>query len=472
MPVRLRIALLFTISVTTILLIVGSVVYYISYHNRLSFIKTRLTNRANNIANFLTNTAVFHSELIQKIDASTAGAGRDKELHVFDRNNTKVYGYSDRPADTVTIDQRLLNEIRSDRNIYFTQGKKEAIGIYNADADIVIVSATDDETGKKSLLQLKITLWLSLLGGAVISLAGGYFFAGRLLRPIRNIADKVNEISAKSLAQRIPTGRTRDEWHYLSSTLNQLLNRLQQAMEMHRRFISNASHELFTPLTSISNRLEVSLQRDREAEDYKNVMQSIHKDVLHMNKLTQTLLEFAQASGGDGGLEIHPVRVDEVLLRLPAELARLNSQYTVMLEFDDLPTEEDQLLVFGNEELLFTAVKNIVINACKYSSNKQALVKLYAGGEEIRIDVIDNGPGISSVEMTRIFQPFYRGESVGTLPGFGLGLSLTSRIIKLHKGRVSVKSDVDKGTVFTILLPAAFNEKETPENETRPLTEA
>lgn len=460
MPVRLRIALLFTASVFTILLIVGSVVYYISYRSRLNLVKTRLTNRANNIASFLNQTDVFNSQLIQKIDTSTAGSVRDKEVQVYDQDNRKVYAYSDRPTDTLVIDTAILNLARIKEDIYFTKGRKEAIAIYNKEADIVIISATFDEPGKKNLFQLKITLWLSLLGGIVISLGGGYFFAGRLLRPIKEIADKVNDISAKSLTQRILTGTAKDEWHYLSSTLNQLLNRLQRAMEMHRRFISNASHELSTPLASISNQLEVSLQRNREAGEYRNVMLSVHKDVLHMNKLTQTLLEFAKTSGGEGGLEIQPVRVDEIILRLPAELAKVNSRYVVLLEFGDLPADEDHLLVFGNEELLFSAVKNIVVNACKYTTDNRALVKLKTGLDEIRIEIIDNGPGISPTEIGNIFQPFFRGDSVSSVPGFGLGLSLAKRIIKLHKGRIQVQSGIKDGTTFTIFLPAAFRQDE------------
>lgn len=460
MPVRLRISLLFTAFVFTILLIVGSVVYYISYRNRLNLVKTRLTNRANNIASFLNQSEVFNNQLIQKIDTSTAVSVRDKEMQVYDRDNRKVYAYSDRQNDTLVIDTAMLSLVRTEGSYFFTKGKKEAIAIYNEQADIVIVSATLDEPGKLNLLQLKITLWSSLLGGVIISLAGGYFFAGRLLRPIKEIADKVNEISAKSLTQRIATGAAKDEWHYLSSTLNELLNRLEQAMEMHRRFISNASHELSTPLASISNQLEVSMQRDREAQEYRNVMISVQKNVLHMNKLTQTLLEFARASGGEGGLEIQPVRVDEVILRLPAELSKINGRYVVLLEFGELPVEEDHLLVFGNEELLFTAVKNIVINACKYTTDNRAFVKLRAGIGEIRIEIIDNGPGLSPRDIAHIFQPFYRGDSVGSLPGFGLGLSLANRIIKLHKGQIQVASDLRTGTTFTIILPAAFRQDE------------
>jgi signal transduction histidine kinase len=239
----------------------------------------------------------------------------------------------------------------------------------------------------------------------------------------------------------------------LSTTLNALLNRLQQSFDLQKRFIANASHELSTPLTSISSQIEVSLQRERAAEEYRKVMKSIHQDVLHMSKLTQTLLEFAKASGSAGGLEIALVRIDEVLFRLPSDIAKMNKAYSVSFEFGELPAEDDKLLVFGNEELLFTAIKNIVMNACKYSHNHEAVVKLVVQTEEIIITVQDTGIGIPEAELAHIFQPFYRVNDNRIKEGFGLGLSLASRIIKLHKGEINVLSTLGKGTVFTISIP-------------------
>lgn len=461
MPVRLRIAMLFTLLVLTIFLIVGSVVYYISYRNRLEAVKTRLSNRAINIAGFLRQTEVFSSQLIQKIDTVTA-TGRNKEVQVYNEANQKVYAYSDRTNDTLVIDTALLNRARRKKQLYFVRGMKEAIAVYDQFNNVVIISATFDEQGKKQLFQLKITLWFGLFGCVLISWFGGYFFAGRLLRPVKSIANEVNDISARNLAQRIHTGDAKDEWHYLSSTLNLLLDRLQQTLDMHRRFISNASHELSMPLASVISQLEVLLQRDRSPSEYRNVLTSVRHDALHLSKLIQTLLEFSKASGSESGLEIQPVRIDEVLLRLPAELARMNKEYIVLLGFDDLPEDEDRLFVFGNEELLFTAIKNIVVNACKYTTGHRALVRASTKENEIHVEIIDNGPGMSAEELDQIFQPFYRGGTVAALPGFGLGLPLVKRIINLHKGMIQVNSNVKTGTTFLVKLPAAFQPTTTP----------
>jgi signal transduction histidine kinase len=230
---------------------------------------------------------------------------------------------------------------------------------------------------------------------------------------------------------------------------------LQDSFETQRRFVSNASHELSTPLTAISSQLEVSLQKSREAQQYRHVMESVYQDVRHLSKLTQTLLEFAQASGDPGGLNILPVRMDEILMSLPAEMKKSNPGYLVVLSFDDMPADEHKLIVFGNAELLFTAIKNIVSNACKYSDDHKAIIRLKAEAETITIAIIDKGMGIPAPELKFIFQPFYRVNTATQQSGFGLGLSLANRIIKLHKGNITVSSTPGQGTEFLVTLPTA-----------------
>jgi signal transduction histidine kinase len=460
MPVRTRITLLFTLLVVGILTLVCVSVYYFSYTNRIKDIQTRLANRAITTGRLLSQGGIFDQALIRKIDASTSVAMRDKVVEAYDNFDKRIYWYSDTPADTLRTDKPILNKARNSKeSIYFTQGKKDAIAYYYDDETscFVIIAAAYDEAGNEKLAHLRLVLSLSFIGGILTSVIGGYFFSIRLLHPLRRIADEVNDISARNLTRRIGAtgGNPRDEWNYLSDTLNQLLNRLQESFEIQGRFIANASHELSTPLTSISSQLEVALQRARSTGEYRQVIQSVYQDARQLGKLTQTLLEFARASGTASGLEIDLIRIDEILLRLPGEITKINPLFSVTLDFDRLPETEEELLVFGNEELLFTAIRNIVSNACKYSEDHHATVRLSVVSGEIRISVEDQGRGISEQEWENIFQPFYRTEDGHAVPGFGLGLSLARRIMQLHKGSITVDSVIGKGSIFYIRLPAA-----------------
>jgi len=460
MPVRNRITLLFTLLVVGILTLVCSSVYYFSYTNRIKDIQTRLANRAITTGRLLSQGGIFDQALIRKIDASTSVAMRDKIVEAYDNNDHRIYWYSDSAVDTLRVDTMVLGKARASKeSIYFKQGVNDAIAYYyNDDSScFVIIAAAYDEQGNEKLRHLRLVLSLSFIGGILTSIIGGYLFSISLLYPLRRIADEVNEISARNLTRRIRSTAeaSRDEWYYLADTLNQLLNRLQQSFEIQGRFIANASHELSTPLTSISSQLEVALQRVRTIEEYRQVINSVYQDTRQLSKLTQTLLEFARASGTAAGLEIDLIRIDEILLRLPGEITKANPLFTVTLDFIGLPEAEEELLVFGNEELLFTAIRNIVSNACKYSDDHHAVVRLWVEAKEMRISVEDKGKGISPEEWENIFQPFYRADDGHGVPGFGLGLSLARRILQLHKGSVSVDSVVGKGSIFYIRLPTA-----------------
>jgi two-component system, OmpR family, sensor histidine kinase ArlS len=459
MPVRLRITLLFVIIVMIILTLVCGGIYYFSYTARENNINRRLTNRAITTARLLGQREIFDQRLVQRIDSLTTLALKNKVVQAYDYQNKKIYSYSDVPHDTLHIVEDVLDDARVKGAQFFKVEEKEAVAFHYSDQNtrIVVVSAAEDVEGKESLQTLRNILVAGFLVGTTFVLVTGYIFSASLLLPVKKIAADVEEISAHNLTRRIKTGTTKDEWYQLSNTLNRLLNRLQESFELQRRFISNASHELSTPLTSISSQLEVSLQREREAGEYKQVMQSIYQDVRHMSKLVQTLLEFAKASGNTAGLEIAPVRIDEILLRMPAEMAKLNKEYNVALSFIDLPDDEARLLVYGNEALLFTAIRNIVLNACKYSGNHLATIRLHTIGNTIHVDVTDTGKGIPRDKLKTIFQPFYRVEENIATEGFGLGLSLAEKIIKLHKGTLEVSSTTGVGSTFSITFPASIS---------------
>lgn len=457
MPVRLRITFLFTLLVLIILGFVCLSIYYFSAASRLNTIKTRLANRAITSSRLLTHGGYIDQSLMRRVDSLTTLALMKKSVQVYDSSRRLIYYYSDIAGDSISIDTEILEVTKENGDYYFERNGKEAVAYYNANnpEGIIVICAGEDVDGNKNLQQLETILAFSFICGTLLSFAGGLFFSRGLLQPVRKITAEVKDISAHNLDRRIHTSRSRDEWQELSVTLNQLLDRLKESFELQRRFISNASHELSTPLTLVSSQLEISLQRKRNEEEYRSTIAMVLKDVQHMNNLVQTLLKFATASGNPGGLHLDMVRIDEVLMRLPGEIRSRDEQSSVSLHFSPLPEYEEQLLVYGNEELLFTAIQNIVTNACKYSPDHHADVYLAFSERGFVVSIADKGIGVEKKELENIFQPFYRIRQAGNTKGFGLGLSLASRIIKLHKGEMKVTSVVGTGTTFIIELPAA-----------------
>jgi two-component system sensor histidine kinase ArlS len=456
MPVRLRITFLFTILVMVVLFLVCGSIYYFSWLERTDMIRTRLTNRAKTTARLLAQKESFDQGLVRRIDSLTTISLVNKSVQAYNYQNEQVYKYSDNPGDSIPVTAKLLDNARVSGSYFFRSGNKEAVAYHYTDMNsrMVVISAAEDVDGIRNLRNLLNILTLSYTIAISIILVTGYFFSKSLLRPVKRITDDVTEISAQNLARRIKTNNSKDEWNALSRTLNDLLDRLQESFEMQRRFISNASHELSTPLTSISSQIEVALQRDRDNSAYRDVLASVLQDVKQMSKLTQTLLDFAKASGDQGGLEITAIRMDEVLMGLPLAVSKLDPSYGVQIKFEQPPENEKDLLVFGNETLISTALINIISNGCKYSPDHTTIVDLFTTRGQIKIVITDNGRGIPEEEQRNIFQPFYRVDNNSSTKGYGLGLSLAEKIIRLHRGNIEVHSSKDGGTQFIILFPS------------------
>jgi two-component system sensor histidine kinase ArlS len=458
MKIRNRITLLFTALVTSLLLILCLSIYYVSELNRQKDMQRRMRYRSFNTINLLSRVKGINPEVMKRIDSAFVMTFRDKSIVVYDSSNTEIYTFADPGVIPYRVAVSAISAVPANKETYFTlPDKREAMIISKVDAHRRFTAVTTgfDHDGIEKMSQLRTILLFSFFSGSLITFLSGWFFSLRLVIPIKKISNEVKEISSQNLSRRIQVNEPRDELDELSATFNDLLTRLQQSFEIQRRFIANASHELSTPLTSISSQLEITLQNDRQADEYRAVIKSVYEDVKNLNRLTRSLLEIAKASGTSYGMDLTLVRIDELLMRLPGDIRRNEANYQVDLDFDSFPDSDDNMFVFGNSDLLYSAIKNIVSNACKFSSNQTALVFLSFGHNELMVKVKNIGSVIAPAEQALIFQPFYRSQSGTEVAGFGLGLPLASRIVNMHKGNIQLVSDENQGTIFTITLPVA-----------------
>jgi K+-sensing histidine kinase KdpD len=164
------------------------------------------------------------------------------------------------------------------------------------------------------------------------------------------------------------------------------------------------------------------------------------------------LLEIAKA-GSHGLISLERARLDEILIKAHSEVLRGNNQYKIELAFPDLPEDENECMIFGNATLLHSAFKNIMENGCKYSPDNKTKVDLLFKGKEVEIIFSNKSEFLPSEEIEKLFEPFYRSSNAGSKPGVGLGLTLTQRIIGLHKGSLTIHSEKNEGTTISIILP-------------------
>ena len=448
--------MIFTLLVTLILLVLGIAIYYFSALNRQSQFSQRLKNRALTNARLLIELEEMNKPLLKKIDSLTMNLLFEERILIYDGQNNLVYVNRSEITQPALPDSMMLNKVRANKDYRFRIKEYDGIGtMYNEKAaDYVIVATAVDRVGLTALSQLKRILLLSGLAGILITTLIGYFFSINLLRPLARINTEMNEISFQNISKRIVTDNRKDELNELAKTFNSLLERLETSFNNQKSFIANASHELSTPLAAVSSQLEVALLQNRSEKEYKTVLASVQEDVVRLNNLVRKLLELAKAGTGKG-ISLEPVRIDEIMLTTVEEVTSLHPAYQVHLSFDAIPEDEALCYIYGNEELLFIAFKNIIENACKYSSAHKAWVNIEIRTDKKIIRVKDKGIGMTQEEIQKVFEPFFRSEKAGSISdGLGLGLSMSSGIIRLHKGEITIDSEPDKGSTFSITLPS------------------
>jgi signal transduction histidine kinase len=442
--------------VTFIFLLLGSGVYYLSSLNRKSEFSQRLRNRALTTSRLLVELEEISKPLLKKIDSLTMNLLFEESISIYTDKNELFYSNRSSIADPVRPTNAMLEKIRKEKEYRFSIGKYEGIGtIYRGKInDYLVVATAIDKTGRNALEQLKRILLFSGLAGIVITMLVGYFFSINLLRPLANINNEMNAISFQNISRRITTSNQKDELNELAKTFNSLLERLEASFNNQKSFIANASHELSTPLAAISSQLEVALLQNRSDSEYKKVLASVQEDVVLLNNLVKKLLELAKAGAGKG-IDLEPVRIDEIMLSAVEEINKLHADYHIYFSFDEMPEDEALCYIYGNEELLFIAFKNIIENACKYSPSHKAWVSIDIKPGKKIIKIKDEGIGIPQEEISKIFEPFFRSQKAETISqGLGLGLSMSSGIIRLHKGEINIESQPGKGSTFTITLPS------------------
>lgn len=455
MKIRTRLTLLFTIVVASILCLFSLGVYYFSAKYRSWEFYNRLRDKARTTARLLIEIDEVDATLLKIIDRNNLTSLPQEQVIVYNALNQIIYD-SDENPNTKAASKQFLNHIRSEKLIRFKDGQKEVVGVlvtYKEDHYVVIASALD-RYGLSKLRNLEIVLIIGWLGSLVVVAVAGWMYAGRAINPMSEIVQQVDKITVSNMNLRVYEGKGKDEISQLAITFNRMLDRLQQAFEIQRSFVANASHELRTPLTIITGQIEVTLIKRRTVEEYEKHLKSILSDIISLNKLSNNLLELAQVSMEIPAQPLQAVQVDELIYQAALTLNSKYPGYHVSFEFEDLATDDEHGFIgIGDATLLSTAFLNLMENACKFSSDKTVKVILGAEPLFLKIQFIDKGIGIAQPEIKHIFEPFYRAGNAKVIKGHGIGLSLTQKIIELHKGSITVVSSLNEGTTFTILLP-------------------
>lgn len=316
-----------------------------------------------------------------------------------------------------------------------------------------------DVTLENKFLDFLFTVLLVTGGvGSIVAIIIGYFTTRKTLEPIEKITGTAQSLSVSDLGERLKIEGPDDELTDLARTFNSMLARLEKSFARQQEFVSDASHELRTPVSVIQGYIDLLDRWGKHEEEVRDeAINAIKNEVSNINHLLENLLFLAR--GESDNVEINKERfvlnkiltevIDET--RMLADDIRINSQIEENIEF------------YGDRKMIKQLVRIFVDNSIKYTSaGGEITVSFSQDKEKVEIIVADTGCGIPEKDVPHIFERFYQVDksrsSFGKKGGSGLGLSIARWIIDVHEGEVNVDSRVGEGTKITVIFPRGLDE--------------
>jgi len=449
MKLKTKFALMFSAFGGLIIAFFAITIYLLSAEYREEQFISRLKDKALTMSHLL-----FQVEVIDENILNTINENRwvlpDERVIIYDYNLTLIYNSN--PSIELEIDDNIIKTIIEKEEIKLKLNNSEVIGFtyqYN-NSSYIIISSAFDRFGYGKLKHLKYVLIISYLFSIVLVYLFGSIFSYSALKPITSFVENIENISINNINTQLKHKTSNNEIGRLTNAFNNMLSRIYNAFEIQKSFVSNASHEFRTPLTSIIGNIDLSLIKERSNEEYKEFLISIREDISNLTKITNDLLIMAQIDLEKQKESTEIIRLDEVLLLSQGEIIKYNPEYKINISFKEIPEDELLLSICANETIIKVLFINLIDNACKFSPNKSVNIQIVPKNDKTHIIFTDNGIGIPKDEIENITRPFFRASNSQDIKGHGLGLSIVNQIIKTYDGDLLIESNAGKGTTITI----------------------
>ena len=454
MKIKTKLTLQNTCVTAAVFLLCMVLIYLVSEHTRSRTFFHDLKSEAVTKAHLFLQNQV-DAQTMQSIYLNNKKFINEVEVAVYSIDFRMLY-HDAIQNDIIKEDHAMVDRILKKKEMEFFIGKYQAIGMLYSfgGKDYIVTAAAYDGYGYGNLFELQKTLLILFVVGLSLLFVAGYFLARASLKPIRDIVREAETITALHINRRLPVKNEKDELGELSTAFNALLERLEVSFNSQKMFVSNVSHEIRTPLAALIAELDLSLQKERTGEQYRQAMQNVLQDARRMNSLVDGLLNLAKADYQKEQIKMQEIRLDELLLDVREVILRAHPDYHIDLLFEQEEADDDRMItVRGNLYLLNIAFSNLIENNCKYSADKSSFVQISYWDKWTIVRLSDAGVGMSETDKQHLFTLFYRGVQDKEVGGHGIGMTLSQKIIHLHQGNISVHSQQGEGTTFVVELP-------------------
>jgi len=459
--IRAKLITLYVAILTLVFVCFGVYIYAGFKTYLIHSLQQTLTWRAQQIAStFLEEIPVKGEAFVEnEIQTRYAPELNQRVICIIAANGHQVYGSKNSDILAPQSEPVAGNQSESvpvSSQVMLPNGERlEVIAVSHriADGSIYTVEVgapeTDISIALAGLIRTLIIGFPFLIG---LAIGGGYILLGRALRPVDQIVMAAEAITLKNLRQRLPVSKTGDEFERLSSTLNRMIERLDESFQLATRFAADASHELRTPLTIMRGELE-SLVKDRTLkEDVAERIGNVLEEAERLTRIIEGLLLVSRLETGEAQMRKDKIDLGEMIDGIADQMAPLADDKLLKLH----RKIAHGVLVEGDEIRLKQVGVNLLDNAFKYTPEGGKInLEVRADSNLAIFSVSDTGMGISERAVPHIFDRFFRAEQARTTrtSGTGLGLSIVQSIVEAHGGKVLVESQEGLGARFQVELP-------------------
>ncbi|KHO62270.1 histidine kinase [Thermoanaerobacter sp. YS13] len=446
--ITLRIALLYSVVFSVILVVLNASVlyglkYYLIYQamdqvtSQAEAIKSKLGEIKGDVKlseRDLIFSSIPHENIYTKI---------------FDEKGNVIYSSKRLEKINIPHDVNIDIPIKIDK---YDKDLTYINTIFKSDDKVFYIQVIKDMENEYLFLKLLfILMFFADAAGIFVSFIAGYFVTKKALRPVDYMTKEVREIDAYGLNKRLKIYGEDDELTRLAKTFNDMLDRLEDSFKRQNMFVSDASHELRTPISVIKGYIDML---DRWGKDDKAVLQeaieAIKKETLDMEHLIERLLLLAKGDNKSIKLNKEEFNLKDVIKEVAEEIKMLNENKNIVVK------GQNDINITADKKLIKELIRIFLDNAAKYTSSDGNIeIEMGKDNSKAYIKIKDDGIGIPQEDIPHIFDRFYRVDKARAKEtgGAGLGLAIAKWIIEEHRGSVIVKSELGKGSEFTITLP-------------------
>jgi two-component system OmpR family sensor kinase len=453
-PIRLRVAAAFAVAMALVLVLAGILVYVRLGSHLARVLDIQLQLRAQDLALIVREPGASVGETggVQFFEAGESYAqlldesGRVLEASQEHGEASLLTGNELRAAleDPIYVNRESVPGLDEPSRML-------AIPVTHDGERLVLVVGGTREERAETLRSLRNELLIAGPLALLLATMAGYFMAGLSLRPVDSMRRRAAAISAETPGERLPVPQTGDEIQRLGDTLNEMLGRLEAALERERDFVADAGHELRTPLALLRTELELALRHGDSPDELRTAVRTSSVEVDRLAQLAEDLLLIARSDRGSLPLRLEELDASELLGSVARRFEWRAQEAGRRLSLGDA---RGRLHVLGDRIRLEQALGNLVENALRHGRGDVKLSAAAADGI-VELHVVDEGDGFPAEFLGRAFERFTRGDQARTRGGAGLGLSIVRVIAEAHGGSAHAVNTNGSGVDVWISLPKA-----------------